>query len=498
MTTEQFSHRFANPLSSNRVLPSPEESLIRSTYWQTDSIISSLDIQIDKLLLERRNFCDYRQMLANLLSPVRFLPPELLGEIFRYCLPQDYDEAGAHKAVMLPSHVCKRWRDVAFSTPALWTTTVLHVTDETLESRAALVTAWLSRSGSLPLSFTLTGRGNVLPILDFLLQHCARWKYINLSVPLEMLRCLKEAKGHLQRLETMEIDVRDMHGTPPYWVEQIFESAPRLRKVLLSCRFIWNGLNGSWAQLTELDGHCVSYTVGDCLTLLQTARNLHKLRVHIDGEVVEENHRLIFSHPLVSLDVGGTSARWMLFDSITLPNIHDLSVGEIAYESPLSQFISFLTRSSSPLRSFSFGVEANFNELWDNKIVQILQHTPSLHSLCLSYQWPYSCLGRSSIFAQLSPHNKEVDCLIPNLNTISIKVANQFVTPDYQALKEMILERRSMFQSTNPWDTVCEPIQKVIVECFDDCVCDRELWYGKVSAILAPVPIADMVQIVMY
>src|SRR6202011_4969157 len=165
----------------------------------------------------------------------------------------------------LPSHVCKRWRDVALSTPALWTTIVLHVTDDTFESRVALVTDWFSRSGNLPLSFTLDGQENVLPILTFLLQHCTRWQYVDLSVPLETLRCLEAAKGGLQHLETLGIYAGDCHS--PSWVEQIFESAPRLQKVSLHCRFLWNGHNGSWAHLTELDAgsESASYMVGDCL-----------------------------------------------------------------------------------------------------------------------------------------------------------------------------------------------------------------------------------------
>jgi hypothetical protein len=233
MSTEQLIRRFAD-LGSNRMLLSSEEALIRSSYWETNSSISRLDIQINDLLLRRRALCDYRQMLVTLLSPVRRLPSELLGEIFRYCLPQNYDEKSAHKAVMLPSHVCKHWRDVALSTPTLWTNIVLRVTDETFESRVALVTAWFSRSGDLPLSFTLDvdGRENVLPILAFLLQYCHRWQHIKLSVPSDTLRCLEAAKGHLQHLETLLID--GMYGVTHYSVEHIFELAPRLRTASLS------------------------------------------------------------------------------------------------------------------------------------------------------------------------------------------------------------------------------------------------------------------------
>jgi F-box-like len=498
MSIEQLPHRFADPLGSNRMLSSSEEALIRSSYWETNSSISRLDVQINDLLLRRRALCNYRQMLVTLLSPVRRLPSELLGEIFCYCLPQNYDEEGAHKAVMLPSHVCKHWRDVALSTPTLWTNIVLRVTDETFESQAALVTAWFSRSGDLPLSFTLEGQENVLPILAFLLQYCSRWQHINFTVPSNTLRCLEAAKGHLQRLETLRMN--DVYGGTPYSVEHIFELAPRLRMASLSCQIVWN--SGSWGQLTELNAGYASYTIGDCLVLLQSTRNLQKLRICIGSGVVEGHRHSVFSHPLVSLCVLGpgletTPARGMLFDYITLPSLRDLTVGEITPEWPQFQFISFLERSSCPLQSFSFGVPEEDNVMWDDNMIQIMQYIPSLHSLCLWYDW---CeVGGSSFFERLSPRimdNGEVNCLIPKLKTISIQLNSQLFVPDYWALRKMIVSRVNI---SGP----IERIQKVEVECtYDDFLDDGdggERWYKEVSETLAPLQqVVETVQVFIY
>ena len=158
MTTEQSTHRFTDPLQLNCMLSPSEEAVVQASYWETDSSISQVDVQIKDLLLWRHALCNHHQMLATLLSPMCCIGPELLGEIFCYCLPQDYHQDSAHKAVMLPSHVCKHWRDVALSTLALWTNIVLCVTNETFESWAALVMTWFSWSGGLPLSFTLEGQ----------------------------------------------------------------------------------------------------------------------------------------------------------------------------------------------------------------------------------------------------------------------------------------------------------------------------------------------------
>jgi hypothetical protein len=458
-----------------------------------------LSVQINNLLLQHRVLFNRRQMLATLLSPVHRLPPELLGEIFRYCLPCDFDEKGAHNAVMLPSHVCRHWRGVALSTPTLWTNIVLRVTNGTFESRAALVTTWFSRSGGSPLSFTLVGRENVRPILAFLLRYCNRWQHISLHVPFETLPCLEAAKGHFQHLETMRIYAYT-HSDMSYSFDHIFKSVPRLREVSLGCQLIWNNLSHSCAQLTELDAGYASYAVGDCLSLLQSMRNLQKLRIRMDRGVVEGHRHFALSHPLVSLRVRG---RGMLFDHITLPNLRDLDVGEIDSEWPQSQFISFLERSSPPLQSFSFGVPAEDGVVWDDNMVQILLHTPSLHSLCLVYTW---CgVGGGSFLERLSPQildNGQINCLIPKLDTISIRLGCQLDAPDYRALRDMVESRCSLAHNTNARDNLPGPIeriQRVSVECsqygYFGSVEDTT-WYEEVSEIVAPLEeVVDTVQI---
>jgi len=90
--------------------------------------------------------------------------------------------------------------------------------------------------------------------------------------------------------------------------------------------------------------------------------------------------------------------------------------------------------------------------------------------------------------------NGEVDCLIPKLNTISITVSNGFVIPEYLALKEMILSRRSTGHTTDPFGHICEQIQKVVVESYDG---DTD-WQDEVFEILAPRQIVDTLQIVAY
>ncbi|KAJ7643820.1 hypothetical protein FB45DRAFT_896147, partial [Roridomyces roridus] len=45
------------------------------------------------------------------------MPLEICSEIFTRCLPPTPDM----RAALRPSHVCRRWNDIALATPSLWT-----------------------------------------------------------------------------------------------------------------------------------------------------------------------------------------------------------------------------------------------------------------------------------------------------------------------------------------------------------------------------------------
>lgn len=90
--------------------------------------------------------------------PTRKLPPELLSHVFTMSMPDDaYTHPFHHTVPLALTLVCRRWRHVAISTPALWcflTTASLGSGDPQPRRIHTVrgVQRWLSRSGNRPLS----------------------------------------------------------------------------------------------------------------------------------------------------------------------------------------------------------------------------------------------------------------------------------------------------------------------------------------------------------
>ncbi|KAJ6534213.1 hypothetical protein B0H19DRAFT_847183, partial [Mycena capillaripes] len=79
--------------------------------------LSQLDSQIPLLQAERKSI---RQQLSVVFYPVLELPPEVTSEIFVHCLPDIPLHPSVHAAPLLLLKICKKWREIALRTPALW------------------------------------------------------------------------------------------------------------------------------------------------------------------------------------------------------------------------------------------------------------------------------------------------------------------------------------------------------------------------------------------
>ncbi|KAJ6534269.1 hypothetical protein B0H19DRAFT_1271985 [Mycena capillaripes] len=201
-----------------------------------------------------------------LLSPIRAMPPEILQEIFVACLPTHHCAVmHTSQMPMLLGHVCRAWRSISLSTPALWSS-VHAVVTSTVDDRppAAVIDDcqvlqdWLRRSGDLPLSISLfvpTGDDeNMQPFMDVILPYSRRWKsLILLPARRQGLSALQSLTPEdVPLLEGLEITDCD-HETPDPDFLRLFAVPPNLRRLSFTC---FNGRMTlppcSWDRITSL------------------------------------------------------------------------------------------------------------------------------------------------------------------------------------------------------------------------------------------------------
>ncbi|KAJ7156647.1 hypothetical protein C8R46DRAFT_860900, partial [Mycena filopes] len=85
--------------------------------------ISHLQAALKRLVQQCEELQTFVKTHRAVLSILRLLPDEILLEIFQHCLAPHDARATAPWVV---SHVCRRWRAVALSSPQLWRHFVFH------------------------------------------------------------------------------------------------------------------------------------------------------------------------------------------------------------------------------------------------------------------------------------------------------------------------------------------------------------------------------------
>ncbi|KAJ6589228.1 hypothetical protein B0H19DRAFT_1103328 [Mycena capillaripes] len=189
-----------------------------------------------------------------LISFVSTLPPEIMSDIVTKFLPS-YPEFPPHFGLFSPlllSQICRHWRQIAPSTPSLWSAIRINIlagNRRPLAGKLQVVETWLARSRNYPLSLHFTGHVSQLEVLRPLVQtfvvHCERWKYDHLVIPFALLRLVDGDMPLLRDLtfgpSELELDV--LPALAP------FERAPQLTTVVLQELFLYSMLRLPWAQL---------------------------------------------------------------------------------------------------------------------------------------------------------------------------------------------------------------------------------------------------------
>ncbi|KAJ7887382.1 hypothetical protein B0H13DRAFT_892533 [Mycena leptocephala] len=284
--------------------------------------------------------------------PVLTLPNEITSEIFVHFLPV-YPRFPPLTGILSPTlltQICRRWREIALGTPALWRAIVLldEPDDIPPEHQADISHVWLSRSGRCPLSISLDENydGNAVHLLAVVVPHRERWEYLKLRVSSSLPPTIA---GPMPLLHHLDFKVREFVGTNAVLLE-----LPLLRTAIL------NDIAASlvvlpWAQLTSLTLKRV--LPQEWIPILRQTSNLVDCSLRIfpvygqSYEIPDITLLHLKSLTLEAIDSDATGLVGCL-NTFIVPALRSLQIPEeILGESPIDALASFMSKSDCKLEA---------------------------------------------------------------------------------------------------------------------------------------------------
>ncbi|KAJ7654099.1 hypothetical protein DFH06DRAFT_521610 [Mycena polygramma] len=327
-----------------------------------DARILALETSI-RILREERGLLQER--VVGYTYPVLTLPTEIVSHIFVHFLP-GYPICPPISGPLSPKtlgQICHRWREIALSTPELWSAISLFLTSARHLQKPGplrILEGWLERSCSCPLSIDLGALlpcygGNIQaqalePFVDVLFSHSSRWQYVKIKLPLSPARMSTVHAPLLRSLNLSEwSSSRDLD-----WKSSSME-APQLRQVTLDLYHTAFLPLFPCAQLTSLCTSSISPR--QFVEILQHSVNLVDCKSTIllpsagaDGEEINPRHLTLCYLELLDLRIwsgkGHPPKGWL--DKIALPALRKLQIPEnLLYPDPVAVLVALVSRSRS-------------------------------------------------------------------------------------------------------------------------------------------------------
>ncbi|KAK7052165.1 F-box domain-containing protein [Favolaschia claudopus] len=264
-------------LESDRVLVAKTDAQIRKIEAEISQLEDAEQVRAlkDSIPVLHSSKNPAQQRLDLYKYPVLTLPNEIISDIFVHFLPT-YPEPPPYFGELSPTtltHICRQWREIALTTPALWRAIDLRGFTGEL---ASLAPQWLERSGCLPLSIRaaeseLDYYDDFPSISGILIPHRARWEQLDLN--LDRPEHLEVLDGPLPLLRTLSVYLGDRLENP-----LLLQTVPLLRTVVLD-DYGQPSLILPWAQLTSLTLRCIY--PAECVSILRQTQNLVNCDVKI-------------------------------------------------------------------------------------------------------------------------------------------------------------------------------------------------------------------------
>jgi len=271
--------------------------------------------------------------------------------------------------------ICSYWRDVAWSTPSLWSSLVVRVARKhDPHIVTSIAHEWLSRSGQLPLFIRIysgAGGHKVVPALaDIINQYSTRWSDLDLYMPKAFYQHFRATDNHAPILKSIRFNC-----SLPAMMTNFRLTCPRLERAILS-NFFFVGTNIQWDNLTHLTLH--SMLINDSFLILRKAPRLVFCKVSGFCQGVIESIGTVVLTSLKILQL--TSFVGDLLNNLITPHLEEFSLRN-SFLPPIEVITSFFRRSACSLRYLSMvlGTVPPYFEGFMN----LLQSMPSLNTLSI-------------------------------------------------------------------------------------------------------------------
>ena len=434
---ELFDHsHLLSLLRSGHVPEANEKTSILTTIEDCGVQLDSLNAELSHLktimnqLKTRRSKLELQiSYQRGLLSPIRRLPNELLGEILLYSAGGRVNVCSPRSDIWNFEKVCKKWRDIAISSE-IWSSI-----DVSLESMAPwnpgtpiamvahLVELCLRRSRDRSLSVKFEEIGspvNFKDIFDIFSPYSNRWEELFLS--LSMLPAESPTLDYgLTRLNFLRFSGAYKSSTPL----NTFKHAQQLQRLhLFSVPKPLRSLLLPWSQITDFKAILCQFRSGEFVDILKAMPNVVRLVLRWNKGIkrindTDINHIHLHRLKIIEL-VTFPSETYAILQLLTFPLLTDLTIVSGSNSDPsmytllADSVVNAINRSSCQLTSLSL------HSVDSTCIARILPHTQWVKNLELGYIQSAQVILRQLVLPSLC---------VPNLRSFSLEcMVDQGVT----------------------------------------------------------------------
>ncbi|KAJ7113075.1 hypothetical protein C8R44DRAFT_797154 [Mycena epipterygia] len=318
--------------------------------------IAEIEAQICSLCTEKESV---QEQLDAYKYPVLTLPNEIVSEIFIHFLPV-YPVCPPLLSPTLLTRICRKWREIAIATPALWRAVPLSMMNgDNFEEQLQMLKSWIGRSAFCPLSIQMDDIFPLPRILEAIIPHRARWEYIKLlSFPSD----LPTIAGPMPLLYSIDIKLYasiDSPATP-------FRDVPRLREATLRY-FDFPPDFLPWSQLTSLT--LEPTTRRECTPILAQTVNLVRCELilsSLDEDFSQLDIKLLCLESLVLVRLyPAEDPLTEYLESFIVPALLRLQIPEaFLHPNPIGTLKSFISKSGCNLEELCITGPSSLRETW--------------------------------------------------------------------------------------------------------------------------------------